>query len=215
MQRIANIAGMLLTVAGLALLTYVGVTWWQERQAQTARSSVEAVAWSGAQHAQGRQIAARLSKRPSHLPPIRRLPAPGSEPALRLVIPAIGVDAPVVESTPQDGVWPVPDWVVGHLTTTPNPGGVGNLALSAHDDIKGEIFKRLGEVKPGTPIYLRTRHVLYTYVVIGQRTVDPTDITVLEPTTSPTVTLVSCTPYWVDTQRLAVQALLKSRRAVA
>jgi sortase A len=129
------------------------------------------------------------------------------------VIPKIAVDAPVVETPPQDGVWPVPDWAVGHLTTTPNPGAAGNDALSAHDDIKGELFKRIGELRPGDVVRLFTQHAVYTYIVTSQQTVDPYDTSVLDSTQQATVTLISCTPYWVDTQRIVVQAVLKSQAA--
>ncbi|MBV9279093.1 MAG: class D sortase, partial [Chloroflexi bacterium] len=138
----------------------------------------------------------------------------GREPATRIVIPKIAVDAPVVETPPADGVWEVADWAVGHLTTTPQPGSPGNMALSAHDDIKGEIFKRLDELRPGDEIRLYTRHEVYSYIVTNQQVVDPSDIAVLAPTAAPTVTLISCTPYWVDTQRLVVQATLKMHAAV-
>jgi sortase A len=136
------------------------------------------------------------------------------EAATRIVIPKIGVDAPVVNTPPTGGIWIVADWAVGHLSTTPNPGQAGNMALSAHDDIKGEIFKRLGELQPGDAIILYTRHERYTYLVTSQSAVDPSDVAVLNPTKEATVTLITCTPYWVDSQRLIVQGLLKARTAV-
>jgi LPXTG-site transpeptidase (sortase) family protein len=55
---------------------------------------------------------------------------------------------------------------------------------------------------------------MYTYVVTNQVTVDPSDVSVLAPTRLSTVTLISCAPYWVDTQRLVVQAVLQSARPV-
>jgi sortase A len=175
--------------------------------------------WTKAQQKQGRKIAAALGNNQSTIKvPARlqgaHLPKAGSEPATRMVIPKIDLNAPVVETPPVQGVWEVADWAVGHLTTTPNPGAVGNSALSAHDDIKGEIFKRLGELKPGDPILLYTKHAVYTYDVVSATTVDPSDLSVLDPTRNATITLISCTPYWVDTQRLIVKAVLKTRAAV-
>jgi sortase A len=128
-----------------------------------------------------------------------------------MVIPKIEVDAPVMQTPPDGGVWQVADWSVGHLSTTPNPGVAGNGAYAAHDDIKGEIFKRVGELTPGDKILIYTRHAVVTYAVIRQITVDPSNISPLNPTTQPTVTLISCAPYWVDTQRLIVQAVEKTR----
>ncbi len=62
---------------------------------------------------------------------------------------------------------------------------------------------------------LRPRHAVYVYVVTDQLTVDPSDVSVLNQSPKAIVTLISCEPYWVDTQRLVVQALLKSRQAIA
>jgi len=211
-RRLVSFLGTLLTVAGAVLLVYVGITWYQSRQQAAASPAVSG--WSNAQKQTGREIAARLTGNVHRvLAPSVHRPVPGSEPATRLVIPQIGVNAPVVDTAPISGIWQVADWAVGHLSTTPEPGGVGNNALSAHDDIKGEIFKRLGELKPGDAIELYTQHVLYTYVVTSQTAVDPSDTGVLAPTPKPTVTLISCTPYWVDTERVIVQGVLKSRRA--
>ena len=205
-----------MTVAGVALLAYVGYSWYQAGHPSSVQVAARATDWSSQDVVRGREIASRLSPQYERalLRP-RTGPAPGSEVAQRIVIPRIAVDAPVVETPPQGGVWAVADWAVGHLSTTPNPGGAGNNALSAHDDIKGEVFKRLGELRPGDQIQMRTRRVLYTYVVTTEETVDPSDTAVLNPTVKPTLTLISCSPYWVDTQRLIVQALLKTRQVVA
>lgn len=210
MVRAAHLLGSILMVGGIAILVFVGISY--ERAQHT---SAKAPSWTAAQRHQARLLARRLSGHQKIAVPSRQtsaLPA-GKETAIRIVIPKIAVDAPVVETPAQNGIWPVADWAVGHLTTSPNPGAPGNDALSAHDDIKGEIFKRLGELGPGDDILLYTRHAVFTYVVTNQLTVDPSDVAVLNPTRSATVTLISCTPYWVDSQRLVVQGLLKKQAA--
>jgi sortase A len=210
MRRFVSLAGTLLMLVGIVILIYVGVSYARGQALPTAPS------WNAAQKAKGQQIAARLATPQTVKIPHRlrtRQIAPGSEPAYRIVIPKIAVDAPVVETPPVNGVWDVADWAVGHLTSTPNPGAPGNMALSAHDDIKGEVFKRLGDLAPGDKVLLYTRHAVYTYTVVSQQAVDPSDVAVLDPTRTATVTLISCAPYWVDTQRLVVQAVLKARRA--
>jgi sortase A len=197
-------------VGGIAILVFVGISY--ERAQHT---SAKSPSWSAAQRHQARLLAHRLSGHQQIAVPTRqtaKVPA-GKELAIRIVIPKITVDSRVVETPAQNGIWPVADWAVGHLTSSPNPGAPGNDALSAHDDIKGEIFKRLGELGPGDEILVYTRHAVFTYVVTNQLTVDPSDVAVLNPTRSPTVTLITCTPYWVDSQRLVVQGLLKKQAA--
>lgn len=207
MRTLISSISALLVIGGVALLGYTGY-------AYTHPASARVPTWNAQQKKAGEQLAREYIKHQKVTIPRRlaavKLPAPGREAATRMVIPAIGLRAPVIQTPPQNGVWPVPDWAVGHLTSTPNPGAPGNAAYSAHDDIKGELFKRLGELKPGDLISLYTQHAQYTYAVTTQQVVDPSDISVLDPTRNSTLTLISCTPYWVDTQRLIVHAALKS-----
>lgn len=208
-----NLAGTSLMVAGIALLAYVG---WTYQRSTPARAH----SWDAAERKRGQQLAQELVRRQKVYIPRAlnraKLPPLGSEPALRIIIPRIGVDSMVVQTPPTNGVWEVADWAVGHLTTTANPGGIGNSAYSAHDDIKGEVFKRVGELHAGDTVLFRTRHFVYTYTVVNQLAVDPSNVSVLDPPRKPVAmaTLVSCTPYWVDTQRVIIQAVLKSRARI-
>jgi sortase A len=214
MNRAVSIAGTVLTLAGIGLLVFVGISFVQSRQ--SSASAPRPVIWSHSQVQQGKNIEKALVRNQTVDVPRRLLalaPA-GKEPAIRVVISKIRVDAPVFQTPPVNGEWQVADWSVGHLTTTPNPGARGNDAISAHDDIKGEIFKRLGELGPGNDILLYTKHSVYTYTVVSQQIVDPSDVGVLASTVRPTLTLISCTPYWIDTQRVIIKAVLKSRTAV-
>lgn len=206
MRFMVRMAGSLLTAAGLVLVAYVALSYYGAGRSSGTQH------WTAAQRAAGSRLASNLAHRQIVAAP-RQIAAvqAGSDPATRMVIPKIGVDAPVVQTPPVDGVWQVADWSVGHLSTTPNPGAGGNGAYAAHDDIKGEIFKRIGELAPGDKILLYSRHAVVTYVVTRQLTVDPSNIAPLNPTAQPTITLISCVPYWVDTQRLIVQAVQRTR----
>lgn len=210
MHRLISSLSALLVIAGVALLGYVGYGYMHPATAATA-------GWSSAQKKAGAEIAQKYDNQKVMIPARlaqKSIPAPGRESATRMTIPSINLDAPVVQTAPVGGVWAVADWAIGHLSTTPNPGAPGNAAYSAHDDIKGEVFKRLGELKPGSQINLYTQHAVYTYTVTTQQVVDPSDVSVLDPTRSSTITLISCSPYWVDTQRLIVHAVLKSVSSV-
>ncbi len=214
MKKFVSALGSLMVLGGMILLAYVAFAF-VHRQPVAAPKR-----WTAAQqltaHKLARELAVHQQLRVHQKKAVVAAPnssyafMPGSEPALRIIIPKIHVDAPVVQTAPIQGVWEVADWAVGHLTTTPDPGAAGNGAYSAHDDIKGELFKRIGELVPGDSIQLRTRHALYTYAVVNQQIVDPTNIHPLDPTSNATVTLISCYPYWVDTQRTIIQGVLKS-----
>ncbi len=131
-------------------------------------------------------------------------PTPGPEQAQRIVIASIGVDAPVVEGDD----WEVLKKGVGHHIGSANPGERGNCVLSAHNDIYGEIFRHLPDLKVGDEILLHTQTRGYRYEVQQTRIIEPTEVEVMAPTSSPALTLISCYPYGVDTQRIVVIASL-------
>ena len=147
---------------------------------------------------------------PAHLRPLVEaitplpVPTPGPEQAVRIRIPAIGVDAPVVEGDD----WESLKQGAGHHIGSANPGESGNCIISAHDDVYGEIFRHLDEVDLGDEVFIHTASRIYRYVVTQKRVIEPTDVSVMYPTTSPIVTLITCYPYGVDTHRLVVIAEL-------
>lgn len=131
---------------------------------------------------------------------------PTSEPefAIRIVIPSIGVDAPVVLGVESEQL----KKGVGQVPGSANPGQGGNLVLSAHNDIYGELFRYLDQLKAGDQFTVYTNIRAYTYNVTGWELVEPTRVEVLNPTPNATATLISCYPYLVDTMRIIVRALL-------
>jgi sortase A len=133
--------------------------------------------------------------------PIGNIPTPGPAQARSIFIPSLWNDAaPIVQG---DG-WEQLKKGVGQFVGSTNPGERGNLVLSAHNDIFGELFRDLDQLKPGDEILIQTSTQDYSYLVTGTRIVEPTEVSVLEPTAKPTVTLISCYPYLVDNQRIVV-----------
>ena len=134
------------------------------------------------------------------LPP----PTRGAEHARRIVIPKIDVDAPVVEGDDWDSLMKG----AGHTIGTANPGERGNCVISAHNDIYGEIFRRLPDLTVDDEIVVETRSNSYRYVVQQTRIVSPKEVSVMDNTSTPVLTLISCYPYGVDTHRVVVIASL-------
>lgn len=133
--------------------------------------------------------------------PVVNVPAPGPAHARSIFIPRLWNDAaPVVQGTG----WEQLKKGVGQFVGSANPGEEGNLVLSAHNDIFGELFRDLDQLKPGDEILIQTSTQDYTYFVTGTRIVEPTEVSVLEPTAKPTITLISCYPYLIDNQRIVV-----------
>lgn len=82
---------------------------------------------------------------------------------------------------------------VGHIPGTALPGQDGNIALAAHRDT---YFRHLSELKPGEKIIFHSISATYTYDVVSTRVVQPTDTAVLAETNVPTLTLVTCYPFY-------------------
>jgi len=93
---------------------------------------------------------------------------------------------------------------VGQHLGSVNPGEQGNLVLSAHNDIFGELFRHLDRLKPGDEIRVMTNTQEFVYIVTGLKIVEPTDVSVMGPTEKPTITLISCYPYLIDSQRIVI-----------
>lgn len=153
------------------------------------------------------------SEIPEHLRPIVQqqieaaaiaIPTPGPESPVRIEIPAIYVDAPIVSGTHPEAL----KRGVGHQPGTGQPGRAGNLVLSAHNDIFGQIFRYLDQLESGDTFVIHTLSQQYTYVVREHMVVNPDDVWVMDPTSNPTATLISCYPYQVDNQRYVVFAEL-------
>lgn len=147
---------------------------------------------------------------PSHLRPVVQsyweipVPTPGPNHAIRLQIPKINQDVPVVEG---DG----PEQLkkgVGHHIYSSNPGDGGNVVLSAHNDIHGEIFRDLDQLEEGDLVILFSARQSYTYVVEEVLIVEPTQVEFLESNGEAITTLISCYPYLVDNKRIVVIANL-------
>jgi sortase A len=134
------------------------------------------------------------------------IPTPGPDQAVRIQIPAINVDAPVVQGDSWDQL---KKGVAQHLGTA-NPGQVGNVVLSGHDDVFGEVFRDLEKLQPGDVVILYTSQRQYVYVVTGSQIVPPTQVDVMNPTADATVTLITCYPYRIDNKRIVVFAKLQN-----
>ncbi len=137
---------------------------------------------------------------PPSLPP----PTPGPHSPTRLVISKLGLDWPIVEGDS----WEELKRGVGHHIGSADPGERGNMVLSGHDDVYGEVFKDIDQLANGDLVLVYAGGHAFRYEVRAQRVVSPSELSVLFPTREPIVTLITCTPYRVDSMRLVVIAQL-------
>jgi sortase A len=161
----------------------------------------------------GTEVTFNEAEIPEHLRPLMQslanLPVPttGPQQAIRLQIPALSIDAPVVQG---DG-WEQLKKGVGQHIGSADPGQKGNLVLSGHNDVFGELFRDLDRLKEGDQIVVYTAVRAYTYIVSSSQIVDPTRVDVMAATKNSSLTLISCYPYRVDNKRIVVTAELQTK----
>lgn len=133
----------------------------------------------------------------------RRVPVGDS--LTRIKIPAIGVDVIVVEGTSASALRAG----VGHYPDTPLPCENGNVAIAGHRTTYGRPFNQLDRMEVGDEITLETPVGSCRYVVRAAPYVtEPTNLSVLDPTPTGTLTLTTCHPKGSARQRLILKAEL-------
>jgi LPXTG-site transpeptidase (sortase) family protein len=126
----------------------------------------------------------------------------------RLRIPVMFLDSAVHEVTINMGQWEVAPMDVGHHEGTANPGQVGNVVLAGHRDINSALFRELDRLQPGDEVFVSNGLGEYRYLVEESMVVSPSYVQVMDPTDDKRVTLITCTPIGLATQRLVVIAKL-------
>ena len=122
-----------------------------------------------------------------------------------ITIPRIGVELPVYHGT-SDGVLQV---AAGHLEGSSLPvGGAGTHAvISAHRGLpSAKLFTNLDELEAGDTFTITVLDRVLTYEVDQISIVLPTETDLLQPVEGKDyVTLMTCTPYGINTHRLLVR----------
>lgn len=97
-------------------------------------------------------------------------------------------------------------YTVGHFEGTAMPGETGNCCIIGHRSYTwGEFFNRLGEMVIGDEVIAQYGGETFTYTVSEIFVVDPEDVWVLDDTEGSQMTLITCTPIRVATQRLIIR----------
>ena len=124
---------------------------------------------------------------------------------MRLVIPAIGVDTPVGESTLPDGLKEMPG--LFEFSQLPGEGDV-NVSIAGHRDIHDMVFYHLDKMDVGDYLYIVHDGVVFRYLYKDAAIVQPNDWDVIRPQGMSSLTLVTCDPIGTTLRRLVVRAEL-------
>ena len=121
-----------------------------------------------------------------------------------LEIPKIGELTPIYEGI----TLTVIDHGPGHWPGSALPGQPGNTVFPGHRVTHSHPFLNLDLLSPGDQIVFHMPGYDYVYKVTGTQIVYPTDLFVIDPTPTPTVTLIACHPKHSAAQRIVVKGKL-------
>lgn len=223
---LSRVIAAVIVLAGVALMLYpVTATWWQNKQQagvarsytdqiqdrtskeERERSLAEAREWNHT-HAQGPILdpwLARVDK--SNYKYQAYLKQLGLNDVMaRIKIPAIASDLPVYHGTDEQ----VLNKGVGHLFGSSLPvGGEGTHAvLTGHTGLShATLWDNLTDVKLGDAVYINVAGETLKYEVDETTVVLPNETDNLRPVDGKDlITLITCTPYGVNSHRLLVTA---------
>jgi sortase A len=165
-------AEFVLLAAGFPVLGYCGAELWNSHIQQT----------------RGAHELEQLRRNP---PAVSGTPATIAEGTLvgQVEIPKLHLSAVVFQGT-SDGILAQG---VGHLDASAFPGQAGNVVLAAHRDT---FFRSLRNIRKGDLVWVTTPYAIRTYAVDSTELVKPTETGVIASTATPTLTLITCYPFY-------------------
>jgi sortase A len=192
-RRNRRVIGLLLVAGGLLLVGYVAYQYW-------------GTSWiaSRAQHRLRNEITQK-GFQDYQVGPQTATPVPRG--ALGFIkIPRLNLDMVFIEGVDPGDLKLGP----GHYPNTPLPGQGGNVGIAGHRTTYLHPFWALNELKPGDRITLETRKGVFVYKVRWLKVIVPTQVSVLAPTQTSSLTLTTCNPRFSNSERLVVRAVLVS-----
>jgi sortase A len=167
-----RLIGLVLVVLGLAAALVTGIFLWAPESLQIEyRTELPRI---------------NTAQKVPHAP-VAGTPAAGN-PIGVIEIPRLGLSSVVLEGDETAALM----LGVGHLSDTPLPWRGGNSVFAAHRDT---FFRGLGGIRKDDVIRFKTADTVIDYHVRDTKVVNPTDVEVLRPTKTSTLTLITCYPF--------------------
>ncbi|GAB4457552.1 MAG: hypothetical protein Kow00120_26530 [Anaerolineae bacterium] len=134
----------------------------------------------------------------------------------RLIIPWLDVNTQIVEMPIRYGQWQVEglDEHVGHLAGTAPPGSAGNAVIAGHitlPDNRYGPFADLAKLPVGSEVIVQDGAHRYVYAVESSQVVAMDDLSVVAPTDTPTLTLLTCTGWDIPLQTYVERVIVVAR----
>jgi LPXTG-site transpeptidase (sortase) family protein len=121
-----------------------------------------------------------------------------TSPIARIVIPSLKLDTAIRRVPFQDNTWDISNlgFGVGWLANSSWPSLGGNTVMVGHLNMRGDTgpFEKLGKLKPGSRIIIYTKNTVFYYSVREFIKVASDDLSVLDESIQPQLTLITCYP---------------------
>lgn len=122
---------------------------------------------------------------------------------IRIVIPRVAIDVPVVEAPVTGGLWELSETSASHGQGSANPGEKGNAVIFAH--ARDGLFGPIRDMKNGDAVYIFTKERWFKYKIVDIKQVNPDQLEVIAPTGDETLTLFTCSGF-LDSKRFIAVA---------
>jgi LPXTG-site transpeptidase (sortase) family protein len=110
-----------------------------------------------------------------------------SQTLTKLSIPRIKLEDVVLEGVSDRSLMLGP----AHLAASVEPGSPGNAVIAGHRD---SFFRRIHKLRYGDSIFVTRGERKFRYLVRSKRVVQPTDLSVIQPSSESELTLITCYP---------------------
>jgi sortase A len=177
------------TVGTLLVATYAGSRWWY---AQARDAGVAAFDEARVEIERSLPVSEHVDMSTWSVQRVERyresVRAAGV-PLAVLQIPAVKLVVPVFEGTSEQNL----NRGAGLIEGTARLGEPGNVGIAAHRD---GFFRALKDVQVGDALLLKRLGATDSYRIVSTTIVEPSDVSVLEPTSTHSLTLVTCYPFY-------------------
>jgi LPXTG-site transpeptidase (sortase) family protein len=202
--------GLALVVAGSGVIAAGLATGWFAHQQAAARQHDDEGALRAWDSGGSRGLAGAVPAAPS---PSQVASQPacggGSDPGALALVEFTGLPEYDYAAVAVNGDWSdLDDHSMVHWYGSAAPGAEGDVIIAFHREPD---FEYIDELSAGDTVTLQDGDCnLYVYTVTQRWVLAPAAVTQLVPTSGHLLTLVTCTPWWVDSQRLVWRATLTS-----
>ena len=131
----------------------------------------------------------------------------------QLVIPKIGVDAPIIWNIENKDLNAKLLEGVVHSSGTALPGAVGNIFITGHSSYYSwvqspykDVFALLDSIGPGDQIFIKYNNKIFTYQVNTKKIVSPNETSVMNQGNGYNLSLMTCVPVGTNLNRLIISA---------